>query len=174
MESIVACFKKLRKIQIALIAAGVVMIGAVIAFAVMLYKNEYYIEFNEADKMQYEMEYGVPEEIPVVSAFYKGTIFYKEGIPVEVSVDGQVDYDKVGNYELTYSAQHEKIMNAITATVVIKDTQAPVITLVSNPEHYTSPVAKYEEEGFIATDNYDGDITSNVTSEEVDGKVLFL
>lgn len=173
MKSIVECFKKLRKFQIALIATGVAAIGAVITFAVMLYMNEYYIEFNVADKVQYEMEYGATEEIPAVSALYKGTIFYKDGIPVEVSVEGQVEYDKVGSYEITYSAQHEKIMNTISATVVIKDTQAPVITLVSNPEHYTSPVAKYEEEGFTATDNYDGDITSNVTSEEVDGKVIY-
>lgn len=173
MESIIECFKKLKKIQIALIAAGAVVVCAAITFGVMVYMNEYYIEFNVADKTHYEMEYGATEEIPAVTALYKGTIFNKEGTPVEVSVEGQVEYDKIGTYELTYSAKNEDVTNTISTTVSIKDTQAPVIELVSNPEHYTSPVGTYEEEGFTATDNYDGDVTSNVVAEEKDGKVFY-
>ena len=173
MESIIECFKKLKKIQIALIAAGSVVLCAAITLGVLVYMNEYYIEFNVADNVHYEMEYGQTQEIPTVTALYKGTIFNKEGTPIEVSVEGQVEYDKVGLYEITYFAQNEKVTNTIGATVTIKDTQAPVITLVSDPEHYTSPVAKYEEEGFTATDNYDGDITANVSSEEIDGKVIY-
>ena len=173
MEKIMNWFKKLKKIQVALLSVGAIAVCAAITFGVLVYMNEYYIEFNVADKLHYEMEYGATEEIPVVNALYKGTIFNKEGIPVEVSVEGQVEYDKVGTYELTYIAKNEEIVNSIGATVTIKDTQAPVIELVSDPEHFTSPVAKYEEEGFTATDNYDGDITANVISEEVDGKVIY-
>lgn len=173
MESVIECLKNLKKIQIALIAVGAVVLCAAITVGVMVYMNEYYIEFNMADKQHYEMEYGATEELQPVTALYKGTIFNKEGTPVEVSVEGQVEYDKIGTYELTYVAQNEDIKNTISATVTIKDTQAPTITLVSNPEHYTSPVGTYEEEGFTATDNYDGDITANVMSEEKDGKVIY-
>ena len=173
MERIINWFKSLKKIQIVLLAVGAVATCAAITFGVLVYMNEYYIEFNVADKLHYEMEYGATEEIPAVSALYKGTIFNKEGTPIEVSVEGQVEYDKVGTYELTYVARNEEVINSIGATVTIKDTQAPVIELVSDPEHFTSPVAKYEEEGFTATDNYDGDITANVISEEKDGKVIY-
>ena len=173
MKKIIEWFKNLKKIQIVFMALGAVATCAVITFGVLVYMNEYYIEFNVADKLHYEMEYGFTEEIPAVSALYKGTIFNKEGTPVEVSVEGQVEYDKVGTYELTYFAKNEEVVNAISATVTIKDTKAPVIELVSNPEHFTSPVAKYEEEGFTATDNYDGDITANVVAEEKDGKVIY-
>ena len=173
MEKIINCFKNLKKIQIALIVLGAIVTCAVITFGVLVYMNEYYIEFNVADKQHYEMEYGATKEIPVVTALYKGTIFNKEGTAIEVSVEGHVEYDKVGQYELTYFAENKKVTNTIGATVTIKDSQAPEIILVSDPEHFTSPVAKYEEEGFTATDNYDGDITANVVSEEKDGKVIY-
>lgn len=173
MEAIINWFKNMKKIQIALMAVGTIAACIGIVFGVLVYMNDYYIEFNVDDKLHYEMEYGATTEIPIVNALYKGTIFNKEGTPIEVSVEGQVEYEKVGTYELTYYAKNEEIENIITATVTIKDTQAPVITLVSNPEHFTSPVAKYEEEGFTATDNYDGDITANVVSEEKDGKVIY-
>ena len=173
MEAIINCLKNLKKIQMVLIAVGAVAACVAITFGVLVYVNEYYIEFNVADKTHYEMEYGATQEIPEVTALYKGTIFNKEGTPLEVSVAGKVEYDKVGTYNLVYYAKNEKVKKNIRASVTIKDTQVPVIELVSDPEHYTSPVGTYEEEGFTATDNYDGDITANVMSEEIDGKVIY-
>ena len=173
MKSLVEVLKKLKKMQIALIAAGAVVLGAAITFLVLISVNKYYIEFDVADKSHYEMEYGSGEEMQAVSALYKGTIFNKEGTPVEVSVEGQVEYDKIGTYELSYFAKYEDVTSTIGVTVAIKDTKAPVIELVANPEHFTSPVGKYQEEGFTATDNYDGDITANVIAEEKDGKVIY-
>ena len=173
MEALIEFLKKLKKIQLALIALGAVAVCTAITFVVMICMNENYIEFSIADKSKYEIEYGSGEEMQPVTALYKGTIFNKEGTPIEVSVEGQVEYDKVGAYELTYFAQNEESTGTISVSVLIKDTQAPVITLVSNPEHYTSPVGTYQEEGFTAVDNYDGDITANVMTEEKEGKVFY-
>ena len=53
------------------------------------------------------------------------------------------------------------------------DTQVPTIELVSDPDRYTLPGHPYEEEGFTATDNYDGDITDRVHRVEKDGTVTY-
>lgn len=157
-----------------IISAIVVALTCVcICFLILVGVNENYIEFSVADKTNVEIEYGSDEQMEAVSALYKGTIFNKEGTPVEVSVEGQVEYDKVGAYELNYFAEYKDVTGNVMVTVDIKDSQAPVITLVSDPEYYTSPVGTYEEEGFTATDNYDGDITAQVVSEEKDGIVTY-
>lgn len=153
------------------IIATVTCVAAV--FLVLVGVNKNYIEFSIADQSMVKIEYGSGVEVEAVTALYKGTIFNQKGTPVEVSVEGQVEYDKVGTYELSYFAKHKKVTGNVRMTVEIKDTQAPGITLVSNPEHYTSPVGTYQEEGYTATDNYDGDITANVVAEEKDGKVIY-
>jgi len=111
-----------------------------ICFLVLVGLNENYIEFSVMDKTNVEIEYGSDEQVEAVTALCKGTIFNKKGTPVEVSVEGQVEYDKVGTYELSYFAKHKDTTGIVMMTVEIKDTQAPVITLVSNPDNFTSPV----------------------------------
>lgn len=149
------------------------VICVVVVFLVLIGVNENYIEFSVTDKSIVEIEYGSGEQLEEVTALYKGTIFNQKGTPLDVSVEGQVEYDKVGSYEITYSAKYKNMTASAMVTANVKDTQAPVITLVSNPEHYTSPVGTYEEEGFTAVDNYDGDITAAVVAEEKDGVVIY-
>lgn len=144
-----------------------------IVFVVLVCMNKNYIEFSVADSTTIELEYGSGEQLEPVTALFRGTIFNKKGISVEVSVEGQVEYDKLGDYEISYSAKYKKVTGTATIHAVVKDTTAPEITLVSNPEHYTSPVGTYEEEGFTAIDNHDGDVTAQVTKEEKDGKVTY-
>lgn len=153
------------------LAISIVSIGVLVLALLGLNKN--YIVFSVENNKTVEIEYGSGEEMEAVTAVYKGTIFNQKGTSVEVSVEGQVEYDKIGSYELSYFAKYKDVTNVVSVTVVIKDIRAPEITLVSNPEHYTSPVGKYQEEGFTATDNYDGDVTANVVSEEKDGKVIY-
>lgn len=153
------------------LAVVVVSIGVLMLALVGLNKN--YIEFSVEDNKAVEIAYGSGEEMEAVTALYKGTIFNQKGIPVEVSVEGQVEYDKLGAYELSYTARYEETFGQADVVVYVKDMEAPVITLVSSPEHYTSPVGSYQEEGFTAIDNCDGDVTANVVSEEKDGKVTY-
>ena len=138
--------------------------------------NDTYIVFNVAEEQVIRLEYGKDTTLPEVTAIYKETIFNPEGtkIPVTMTaVNEEVDLQKVGTYWVEYTAAHKKVSAKVCATIEVVDTEAPVITLVSSPEHYTSPVGKYEEEGFTAIDNYDGDITSQVTSKEKDGIVTY-
>lgn len=157
------------------IATGIIAVVSClwVVFIVLVCVNKNYIEFSVADKTTVEIEYGSGNQMEAVTALYKGTIFNQKGTPVEVHVEGQVEYDKLGTYELSYHAERRKTIGNVTVNVKVVDTQAPSITLVSNPEHYTSPVGKYEEEGYTAVDNYDGDITANVIAEEKEGKVYY-
>ncbi len=153
------------------LVVAIVSIGVLVLAIVGLNKN--YIEFSVEDNKTVEIAYGSGEEMEAVTALCKGTIFNRKGTPVEVSVEGQVEYDKLGAYELSYTAKHKETTGQASVVVYVKDMQAPEITLVSSPEHYTSPVGSYQEEGYTAIDNCDGDLTANVVSEEKDGKVTY-
>ena len=80
---------------------------------------------------------------------------------VTVSVQGKVQQDRLGSYTLTYMASHNGKTVTAQRIVHIVDTTAPSITLVHN-NSITLPGNEYQEEGFIAEDNYDGVITDRV------------
>lgn len=143
------------KIIIGLVA-GVVAL-AVITVLTLFIVNKYSIKFNYEDGQTVVVEYG--EEKVDISAIYSGTIFEREGKEVKVEVDGVVDYDTIGSYDVTYKATYKNVTNSVNITVVIEDTTAPTIELATKPGYFASPVGEYEEEGYTATDNYDGDIT---------------
>ena len=92
---------------------------------------------------------------------------------VPVQIKGQVDTAHLGNYLLKYSAQAEGLISTDYRKVYVVDTQKPVITLTINPDSYTLPGHPYEEEGYQATDNHDGDITNKVIRKEADGIVTY-
>ena len=156
-----------------LMTIAAVIMSATMVYAILLCLNENYIELNVADGANVEIEYGSGQELEPVEALYKGTIFNQKGRPIEVQVVGTVEYDKIGSYELTFSAAYGNCAKAATVMVEIKDTLPPVIELVSNPEYYTSPVGSYIEEGYTATDNHDGDLTAQVVAEQVDDKMIY-
>lgn len=153
---------------IALIAA---LICVAIGVFSIFYFNEYSLVLNIPDEVIY-LEYGI-DEMPEVTALCKGSIINQKGTPVKTNVKGDVTLDKLGTRKLTYSATYKNMVIQESRVFVIRDTLAPSIELVSDPEHFTSPVGTYEEEGFKAIDNYDGDITSQVIREEKDGIVTY-
>lgn len=169
MDALIRCLKILRLAR----AVIIVCLSTFVFFLGLLVLNKNTIVFSIADQTSYEFEYGTGQELSEVKAYYKGTIFNRKGTPLEVKVEGVVDYSQIGTYELTFSANSNKEVKKIHVTVNIKDTKSPEITLVTNPENYTNPNETYQEEGFTAMDNYDGDLTASVVREEKDGKVIY-
>lgn len=155
----------------ALVFVAAVTVGTI--FAVKLIKNEYIIEVFLAGDSEITVVYGEKYEEPGFSAQFYGTHLSKEPIPVDVIVENAVDDQKVGEYELRYTAAHKGVTATAVRKVYVADKEAPVIELVSDPEKYTLPTEAYEEEGFTATDNYDGDITQLVERTEDEGKVFY-
>lgn len=87
-----------------------------------------------------------------------------DGKNVDVTISGDVDMSKLGTYEITYKAKHLWLSKKATRQVTVVDATAPVITLLEVPGQLTLPGEEYVEEGFTAIDDYDGDITANVTT----------
>ena len=80
----------------------------------------------------------------------------------KVVVDNNIDENKTGSYEVKYSLQvKNKIINKVRKVNVI-DNISPEITLKGSDNIKLYESSDYEEPGFIAFDNYDGDITKNV------------
>lgn len=85
-----------------------------------------------------------------------------EAVEGELTVSGEADPTKLGTYTITYTALYEGQTATIQRQVTIADTQPPEITLEHLTGYFTEPGKDYEEEGFSAQDNYDGDLTEAV------------
>lgn len=152
---------------VALIMVIAVILGT---FAILWQINTFTLSLTMNGDREITLEYGQTYEEPGAKAVFHGSIFMKEPDEVAVTIEGEVDATKVGTYYITYTSTRmvESIFGDVEArdtavrTVHLVDTVPPEITLVSDPEFFTFPGTTYEEEGFTATDNYDGDITANV------------
>ncbi len=97
---------------------------------------------------------------------YAASDNYNGDLTDAVQIDGAVDPSVPGSYILTYSVSDESGNQArISRTVVYVDVTVPVITLTGDAEMELDNGAVYEEPGFSATDDCDGDVTGLVTVE---------
>ena len=155
---------------------GAVLLIILTVLAVIGYRhisNEYKVDLMLNGDKQIVLEYGATYDEPGAKAQGYGTHIKKEPQSLEVQINGEVDVSKLGTYTIEYQAYFEDAKATLERTVSLVDTVAPQITLVSDPEHFTFPNKPYEEEGFSASDNYDGDLTATVTATEQDGKVIY-
>ena len=122
-----------------------------------------------------EMTWGTAYEDQGAGARLVGTLFFKEGIQLDTPIvaEGVVKSSTPGTYSVTYRAEYYFWSGSAVRNVHVRDRQSPVITLVSNPDTYTIPGQPYEEEGYKAQDDCDGDITDRVIREEMDGVVTY-
>ena len=91
-----------------------------------------------------------------------------EDISNQVTVSGTVDMTKPGDYSLTYSVTYRKETYSVSRLVSVRDTKGPDI-LLNEPEggmELTS-MDQFTDPGFTATDAVDGDLTSRVSTEQV-------
>lgn len=90
-----------------------------------------------------------------------------------VKTKGQVLSGELGTYTITYTARYYWRTVKAERTVQVVDTQAPTIVLIYDSNSYTLPGQEYKEEGFIAEDNYDGDITAKVQRTVENDTVIY-
>lgn len=80
----------------------------------------------------------------------------------KIKISGNVDNKKVGKYKITYKV-NEGIFSKETERIIeVKDNISPEIILEGGNEVTVCPNHEFEELGYSASDNYDGDITSKV------------
>ena len=156
--------------QISLVAVAMVLAVIIGTFAILWQINTFTLSLSMNGSREVTLEYGESYEELGAKAVFHGSIFLKEPDEVPVTIEGEVDTNTVGTYYITYTSTRmvESILGDVEArestrrTVHVVDTVAPEIELVINPDTFTFPGRPYQEEGFTATDNYDGDITANV------------
>ncbi len=90
-----------------------------------------------------------------------------------VQIIGTVDEGKLGTYTLTYALTYKDETLTVSRTVKIVDTTPPTIVLIHNENTLTLPGHEYEEEGFAAEDNYDGDLTSQVQRRKEGDEIVY-
>lgn len=159
-------FLLIGTLAIALIGAG---IWAYIANA-----NEYLVDLYLYGDQVVILEYGASYDEPGAKATGYGTLWQKTHEELSVQIEGNVDVAKLGSYQVNYTAEYKGTEVTMSRTVEVRDTVAPMITLVSDPENFTLPNQPYEEEGYSASDNHDGDLTAQVTITQEDGKILYM
>ena len=162
-----------KKWKVLLIVLAAILLAAIAVAAWLWFDNVYTLDVRINGEKNIVVEYGETYQDPEAEAWFSGTHFYREPVSVPVSKTGAVNTQKVGQYRLYYRAEFKKLEKIETVMVRVVDTKAPVITLTADPNRYTLPNHPYEEEGFIAIDNYDGDITDRVQRIEKDGIVTY-
>ncbi len=156
-------------------AMGVVML-LLAAAAAMLVLNRYTLSIRLRGDAEITVEYGESYVDPGAELYLSDTFFWKEGIrPRDGAVNtySNVRQNKLGKYTVIYSAEYRGMRAEGSRTVRIVDTQPPQIILTPDPEGTLLPGTPYEEAGFQAVDNYDGDITHRVKRIEEYGKIIY-
>lgn len=155
------------KLRILVCVLAVLLVVA-IGVAVLVGSTQLQISLK-GDK-EITLEYGAPYADPGASAKLSSTIFDNQN--VQVTADSIPDLTTLGTYTVTYTAKHLLLRATAQRTIHIVDTVAPVITLKYSTDGFLKPGDEYVEEGFVAEDNYDGDITANV-KREVKGDTVY-
>ncbi len=162
------------KKTICLCIVGIVIIVALLLLFPYLYNNQYSVDMDIEDGEVIYIEYGIDKVLPKVNATYKGTLFNRDGASIEAYIEGEYDLDNIGTYEVTYKAAYKDNICKRNARIIVRDTTPPTIVLFGEFDHYISPTEKYEEEGFIANDNYDGNLTDAVVRVETDEMISYI
>lgn len=91
--------------------------------------------------------------------------FRNENITDKVEVLSNVDNTKIGEYFIEYRVNYKNKSKSYIRKINIVDIDKPIIELIGENKITIYINEKYNEPGYKATDNYDGDITNNVVIE---------
>lgn len=97
-----------------------------------------------------------------------------EDITDKVEVENNIVEGTVGKYEIKYTLNYKDKQLVKTREILVIDNVPPIIELIGEKEIIMCPNASYEEEGFKASDNYDGEITDSVKVETSDEGIDYL
>ena len=91
----------------------------------------------------------------------------------KVKIKNKINYQKIGKYNIIYQVKIGLLTFQDTRKVTIVDQEKPVITLNGDKIKTICPNAEYQEEGYKATDNYDGDLTKKVKIKTNDNLINY-
>ncbi len=89
----------------------------------------------------------------------------KKDITKKIKIDGQVDTSKIGEYKIKYTVNNHHQKKVVTRTIKVVDKNKPTITLKGGQEISIKLNSKYNDPGYEAFDEYDGDISNKVVTD---------
>ena len=94
---------------------------------------------------------------------YKATDNYDLDITDKVTITGNVNTDKIGEYKISYTVTDSSNNSSEEVrTVIVKDIEKPKIEVYRSKNSYLILNGKIDINKYKAVDNYDGDITNKV------------
>lgn len=151
----------------------VVLLLLAAACAALWFLNRFTVTVKITGPNPAYTEYGEVYQDMGATARYTGSIIPFFNRDLDVTGSGAINTDVLGSYEMHYASSYKDIEGTAVRTVIVRDATPPQIELKTDEDYYTLPNEEYEEEGFTATDNYDGDLTDRVERTVQDGLVLY-
>ncbi len=138
----------MKKLVFALIFIFVLLVGYI--------SYEFFFVYHYSStivRVNYKEEYN--DKVPYVK--YRGKIIKN------IKIVGTVDTTKLGNYPVKFKIMSgKKIKKVIKGTIVVTDLEAPKLKLNGGKDIIIDFGSIFEEKGYKAVDNYDGDLTKKV------------
>ena len=147
-------FKKRKALFITI---GIIIISFIISIPFIINSKFEIKEFEETIEINYESNY---EEKPG-KVCYGNIISCKK---VKYTIDGEVDTNKIGDYEITYTYKYNGKTKKLKQKVSVVDKEKPKLSIVKD-KLKVCPNGKISNLKITATDNVDGDISDKVTKE---------
>lgn len=144
-----------------------------VVYGILTFLNRYAIDMAMHGPELITLEYGEAYVEYGAEATFRGTVFHKDGIPLEVRIDNSVDVQRVGRYEINYTANRDDISEKLTRFVEVVDRTAPRLLLKGSPVAYVIPGSDYEEEGVMAFDEYEGDLTEHIIISKEEDRICY-
>ena len=154
--------KSKKSLIIGGVIVGILLIALICVYFIFVPK----ISLNGKDKVTIKIN------DKYVESGAKATTTFKD-VTNDVKIKGSVNTEKPGKYEIEYIVKEGLFTKKVKRVVEVIDDIAPVIELTGSKETSICPNSEYTEEGYKATDNYDGDITNKVKKETKDELVIY-
>ena len=128
-------------------------------------KNIYANNFKEIEEIEVYSKYKTRK----INLCY-GTKYNCKSIKYKTK--GKVNTKKIGIYTITYKTNYKDLSFSKDMKVKVKDTKKPVIKIDGNFSEVCKN-GKTETATITANDNYDGDITKNISYKVENGKITY-
>ena len=165
--------KTRRRTGRGLVIALVLAVWLSLTAAAVLLVDDRTVRFYVYGDDELRVEYGTVFTDPGLYAVTAGNLFgeSEEHLPIETS--GSVDTGKLGTYTLRYTTRHGFSEYSVERHVTVVDTTPPVIELKHIDGYTPTWMTGYAEEGYVARDNVDGDITGKVQRLKLADRVQY-
>lgn len=173
MKTFLGKLRKILKGKTALVVLVILLVYVLAVAAAAMVIDERHVRFYMTGPKEMELECFTVYEEPGIYAVSTGKLLgeRERHLPVEVSSD--LDNTKLGSYTVKYTSRYLFRDYSTERIVRVVDKIAPVLELKYVDGYQASWFTGYQEEGYVATDNYDGDLTDKVTSREDGNRMIY-